>query len=122
MRQKTKNKKIENFIFLFSASFLGSNGLGTPPTTIKVEDSASNEPLGSSGDCNRTQFSGVGGHTGAMLVGPLLMERPYAPIPRTQNGWPDPAGPWEPSKKVGLIGGISRPVSSASFGIGPISD
>ena len=29
-------------------------GLGTPLHTHKTEDFASNEPLGSSGDCNRT--------------------------------------------------------------------
>ena len=46
----------QNLHFAFVGPFCGSNGLGTPQTTIKVEDSAPNEPLGSSGDCNRTHF------------------------------------------------------------------
>ena len=45
--------------FSFSGSFGGSNGLGTPPTTIKVKDSAHNGPLGSLGDCNRTNFQPI---------------------------------------------------------------
>ena len=61
--QKTKNKKtcfwFSTFYVSCSGPCLGSYGLGTPPATIKTEDFASNEPLGSSGDRNRTHFRAI---------------------------------------------------------------
>ena len=70
----TGKLKFSNFYFSFFGSFLGSDGLGTLLDPIKTEDSALSEPLGSSGDCNRTHFlefwvRGVGGNMPAMLVG-----------------------------------------------------
>ena len=64
--RKIKKSKTKNIVVCvcFLPLFLISYGLGTPPTTIQTEDSASNEPLGSSGDCKRTQFSGGGAHGG----------------------------------------------------------
>ena len=54
----------QNLHFAFVGPFCGSNGLGTPQTTIKVEDSAHNGPLRSSGDCNRTHVRPIFGSGG----------------------------------------------------------
>ena len=69
-----KKMKFSNVYCSFLCHVLGSDGLGTFLDPIKTKDSALSEPLGSSGDCNRTHFlefwvRGVGGNMPAMLVG-----------------------------------------------------
>ena len=77
--------------FSFFGPFLGSDGLGTRLDPMKTEDSALSEPLGSSGDCNRTHFRPIFGWGDkhdrmAMLVGPLLMGRPHSVARLSQTG------------------------------------
>ena len=74
--------KFSNCNVSFVCPCLGSDGLGTRLDPMKTEDSALSEPLGSSGDCTWTHFRPIFGWGDkhdrmAMLVGPLLMERPH---------------------------------------------
>ena len=65
----TGKLKCSNFYFSLFGPFLGSDGLGTLLDPIKTEDSALSEPLGSSGDCNRTHFRPIFGSGGGQHPG-----------------------------------------------------